>query len=412
LGIKLDKLTLRRFKEQAKMSTFDHVNPLFGSILYLVALRTVSSWTGEENMKSVVLLSLAVVTFVAPAFGGVPLGTAETFAVLGASTVTNTGATKIRGNLGVSPGAAVIGFPPGLVQVGTIHAGDAVAAQAQADLTTAYTAAAALPCKFNLTGKDLGGLTLTPGVYCFKTSAQLTGALVLDFQNSTKARFIFQIGSTLTTASNSTVSLANWANCAPRCRIDWQVGSSATLGTSTTFSGNIMAMASITLTTNVNLCGRALARTGAVTMDTDRVFFMGTLTPPAPANVTGNGQIPVPQPNSTEPDATGTGRASFAFVADPTGKGTFFSYLNYVTGLRIYGLIDHVEVIAIHQDGSPKTVRFSGACHSSLPQCSFAATVEKSDDPDGTGQFGVTIAGRLVEARSPRFISTGQIQFQ
>lgn len=361
-------------------------------------------------MKWAVLLSLAVVPFVAPAFGGAALGTAETFAVLGASTVTNTGATKIRGNLGVSPGTAVVGFPPGLVQVGTIHAADAVAAQAQADLTTAYNAAAALPCKFNLTGHNLGGLTLTPGVYCFNKSAQLTGTLVLDFQSRRNARFIFQIGSTLTTASNSTVSLANWAICAPRCLIDWQVGSSATLGTSTTFSGNIIALASITLTTNVNLCGRALALTGAVTMDTDRVFFMGTLTPPVP--VTGNGQIPVPQPDATDPGATGTGRASFAFIADPTGNGTFFSYLNYVTGLRIYGLIDNVEVIATHSDGSPKTVWFSGACHSSLPQCAFSATVERSGQPGGADQFGVTITGRVAEARSPRFTSSGQIQYR
>jgi Ice-binding-like len=242
-------------------------------------------------MKSLVLLSLTLVSFVAPAFGAITLGTAETFAVLGASTVTNTGATQIRGNLGVSPGTAVVGFPPGVMEVGTIHAGDSVAMQAQADLTTAYNAVAALPCKFNLTGQDLGGLTLTPGVYCFDTSAQLTGALVLDFQGSLKGTFIFQIGSTLTTASNSTVMLAN---CTRQCAVEWQVGSSATLGTSSKFSGNIMAMASITLTTDVKMCGRALARTGAVTMDTDVVFFMGTLTPPRPAEVTGNGQSGYP----------------------------------------------------------------------------------------------------------------------
>jgi type VI secretion system secreted protein VgrG len=163
------------------------------------------------------------------------------------------------------------------MQIGTIHAGDAVALQAQADLTKAYNYAAAMPCDFNLTGEDLGGLTLTPGVYCFDTSAQLTGALALDFQGGSNSSFIFQVGSTLTTASNSVVSLTN---CTQRCLVVWQVGSSATLGTSTKFSGDIMAMASITLTTDVNLCGRALALTGAVTMDTDVVFFMGSLTPP------------------------------------------------------------------------------------------------------------------------------------
>jgi hypothetical protein len=366
----------------------------------------------EGDMNSFIPLSLTALTFVVPAFGGINLGTAETFAVLGASTVTNTGTTKIRGDLGVSPGTAVVGFPPGKMEVGTIHAGDAVAARAQADLTTAYRAAKALPCDFNITGQDLGGLTLTPGVYCFDTSAQLTGTLVLDFQSGDDSSFVFQIGSTLTTASNSTVSFVNGENCHHKqCSINWQVGSSATLGTSTTFSGNIMARASITLTTSVSLCGRALARTGAVTMDTDKVFFMGSLAPPGPANVTGNGQIPVPLPNATEPDATGAGRASFAFIADPAGKGTFFSYLNHVTGLRIYGLIDTLQVIAVHPDGSPKTVQFSGACHSSLPECSFSATVEKPNEPGRTEQFGISVTGRLAEARSLRLTSIGQIQF-
>jgi hypothetical protein len=193
------------------------------------------------------------------------------------------------------------------------------------------------------------------------------------------------------------------------CIIVWQVGSSATLGTYSKFSGDILAKASITITTGVNICGRALAETGAVTMDTDIVFFMGTLTPP-PAMVTGHGQIAVPRPNSAEPGATGAGRATFAFITDPTGKGTFFNYLNSVTGIRIYGLIDDVETIAMRGDGSPKTIRFSGACHTSLPQCSFSVTVERSEEPGGSDRFGVTIAGRVAEERSPRFTSGGQIQ--
>ncbi len=236
-------------------------------------------------MKTMALWLLTVLSFTLPASARISLGTAETFAVLGASTVTNTGSTQIRGNLGVSPGTAIVGFPPGIVEVGTIHDGDAVAIQAQADVAVAYTALAGLPCNANLTGQDLGGLTLTPGVYCFDTSAQLTGTLVLDFQNSTKGGFVFQIGSTLTTASSSSVTLAN---CTKHCDIFWEVGSSATLGTSSKFSGNILAVSSITITTNVVMCGRALAQTGAVTMDTDMVFFMGTLTPPTPDELTTN----------------------------------------------------------------------------------------------------------------------------
>jgi Ice-binding-like len=360
-----------------------------------------------EHMKTVIVL-LATIVFVAPAFGGVTLGTAETFAVLGASTVTNTGATKIRGNLGVSPGTQVIGFPPGKMQIGTINAGNAMAAQAQVDLANAYDIAVAKPCDSNLTGEDLGGLTLTPGVYCFDSSAQLTGTLVLDFRKGGKEGFIFQIGSTLTTASSSTITLQN---CTEICPIIWQVGSSATLGTNTKFSGNILAKVSITLTTGVNICGRALAETGAVTMDADIVFFMGSLTSRTPSMVTGSGQVPALEPNTTDPAGASAGAAGFAFIADPTGKGTFFGYLNHATGFRMYGPVDYVEVIATHPDGSPATVRISGVCHASLPQCSFSATVEKSDTPGVADRFGVTITGGMAEVRSPCFTSAGRVQF-
>jgi hypothetical protein len=198
----------------------------------------------------------------------ITLGSAESFAVLAASAVTNTGDTTIGGNLGISPGTAVTGFPPGVFK-GKIYVADAKAMRAQDDVTAAYIAVAAMPCTVDLTGKDLGGLTLTPGVYCFSSTAQLTGKLVLDFQGTTKG-FFFQIGSTLTTASSSYVSVKNFGKPGGG-RVFWQIGSSATLGTTTRFSGNIMALDSITLDTKVKLCGRALARTGAVTLDADRI---------------------------------------------------------------------------------------------------------------------------------------------
>jgi len=216
--------------------------------------------------KSLTLLALG---FAALLYGSsTAVAQLSSFAVLGGSTVTNTNTpTIVTGNLGVSPGSAVTGFPPGIV-IGTIHAADSVAAGAQTELTQLYTNLAHLQCNTVLTGTDLGGLTLTPGVYCFSSSAQLTGTLTLDGQGNSNALFVFQIGSTLTTASASSVLLINSAS---PCGVFWQVGSSATLGTGTALAGNIVALTSITLNTGASLNGRALARNGAVTLDDNNV---------------------------------------------------------------------------------------------------------------------------------------------
>jgi hypothetical protein len=211
-----------------------------------------------------------------PALAQISLGTAQSFAVLGGSTVTNTGPTLINGNLGVSPGSSVTGFPPGVVTGGSIHLNDASAAQAQSDLTTAYNSIAGIPCTVDLTGQNLGGLTLTPGVYCFTSSAQLTGTLTLNALGNPNALFIFKIGSSLTTASTSSVQVINPGT---NCNVFWQVGSSATLGTGTSFVGNILALSSITLTTGANVTGRVLARNGAVTLDTNNVTICAPTSP-------------------------------------------------------------------------------------------------------------------------------------
>lgn len=216
------------------------------------------------------VLGIALLFLSAAAFAQVPLNTAANFAVLGGSTVTNTGPSVVTGNLGVSPGSSVTGFPPGIV-IGTIHNANATAAQAQTDLTAAYNTAAGIACTTDLTGQNLGGLTLTPGVYCFNTSAALTGILTLDLQGNPNAFFLFKIGSTLTTASASTVVLINSGGTACPPNIFWQVGSSATFGTGSAFSGNVLALTSITLTTGASLNGRALARNGAVTLDSNTV---------------------------------------------------------------------------------------------------------------------------------------------
>jgi hypothetical protein len=186
------------------------------------------------------------------------------FSVLAGTTVTNTGSTVVSGDVGVCPGTAVTGFPPGSTG-GTIHIADGVASLAQATLTAGYIDAAGRAGGTSVAG-DLVGQTLTSGVYTSTSSLADSGDLTLDAQGNPSAVFIFQIASTLTTGSGSHIVLANGAKA---CNVFWQVGSSATLGTNSVFKGNIMALTSITITTGVNLEGRALARNGAVTLDTD-----------------------------------------------------------------------------------------------------------------------------------------------
>lgn len=206
-----------------------------------------------------------------PAMGAVapPLGTAQSFAVLGATpNVNNTGPTVVTGDLGVSPAASVVGFPPGTV-IGTIHAADATAASAQSANTTAYGALAGQACNTSFgVPTDLAGMTLVPGVYCFASSASNTGLLQLDGQGNANAVWVFKTVSTLITSSASTVTIINSGQA---CNVFWQVGSSATLGTTTTFVGNILALTDITLQTSASLSGRALAQTGTVTLDSNSV---------------------------------------------------------------------------------------------------------------------------------------------
>ena len=226
---------------------------------------------GKMKVFSLGLLILSVLAVNAHAQG--ILGTAGSFAVLGASTVTNTGATVLNGSLGVSPGSAITGFfgtvendGPGIVvPPGSVQEGNAVAATAQTDATNGFNTLYGLrSSSLNLSGQDLGGLTLGAGVYSFATSAQLTGNLTLDFGGKSNQTIVIDIGSTLTTASGSSVSIVG---AGTNDSVYWVVDSSATLGTTTSFEGNIISLASDSLNTGAtDGCGSVIALTGAVTL--------------------------------------------------------------------------------------------------------------------------------------------------
>ena len=241
----------------------------------------------------------------------VALATSARYSVLAGDTVTNTGDSVLGGSLGVSPGTAVTGFPPGLVvPPGTTDVANAAAAQAKSDLTAAYVDAAGRPVDATTTA-DLANLVLQGGVYSgpSKSPLSLTGPLVLDGAGNAESVFVFQTDSTLITASGSSVSLVNGAQA---CNVFWQVGSSATLGTGSVFTGNILALTSISVANGVLVHGRALARNGAVTLDDD-TFTDASCAPLSQGTTT----------TSTTPSSTTTATtAATGTTATPTGAAT------------------------------------------------------------------------------------------
>ena len=216
--------------------------------------------------RAVIAVSAVLASVALPASAQaapVNLATVGPFVVLGGQAVTNTGPSVLNGALGVSPGTALSGFGLPAVVNGATHNNDGVANQAQADLTTAYNVAAGQAVTADLSGTDLGNRTLTAGAYRYSSSAQLTGPLTLNAQGNPNAQFVFMIGSTLTTASASSVLLVNGAS---PCNVYWQIGSSATLGSTTAFQGNLMALSSISLNNGATVIGRMLARNGQVSL--------------------------------------------------------------------------------------------------------------------------------------------------
>ena len=251
----------------------------------------------------------------------VGLGTADSFAVLAGSGITNTGPSVINGDIGSYPTTSITGFPPGTVN-GTNHGGDADTQGAKSDLVTAYNDAAGRT-PVTTVPTELGGTTLTHGVYSSAAGTfGITGALTLDAEGDSSAVFIFQMASTLTTATASSVVLIGGAQS---CNVFWQVGSSATLGGSTSFRGNILALTSITLVTSATVDGRALARNGAVTLDTNTITTATcaaapTATPtatPTPTPTVAPTATPTVGPTAT-PATTATPAATATATPAPT----------------------------------------------------------------------------------------------
>jgi hypothetical protein len=255
------------FGTSSTIATFTPLVDFVPDTLYVARISTDASDVGGTQMLRDYIFSF---TTAACGQGPVALGAAADFAVLAGSTVTSAGLTSVIGDLGVSPGTAVTGFPPGII-VGAIHAGNPVAAQGEADLTTAYNNAAGRTlCPVTVAG-NLGGQTLPPGLYMSTSSLEISsGDLTLDAGGDPDAVFVFQTASTLTTSPGRQVVLSGGARAG---NVFWQVGTSATIGTTSSFSGTILADQAITLSTGATLNGRALARTAAVTMDSNVIVL-------------------------------------------------------------------------------------------------------------------------------------------
>jgi hypothetical protein len=351
----------------------------------------------------------------------VDLGSAETFAVLGSTGVTNSGATTLLGDFGVFPGTTLpagVTLGPG----GSSHAGDAVAALAAYDTDQAFSELATRDCGTTLptaAGVYAGGILATPGVYCFdQDDVQITGPLTL----TGPGRYIFEVAGTLATTADVLYTPAATAPACNGSSVYWRVGgATASVGAGTSFVGTLLAQ-DVTLGLGAAVDGRVLSHEGDVALNGNAVTACtdGHVFPAYPSiKVTGGGGINVPSPNDPDPDATGTGFANYGFNASPAAAGGLatgsFNYVNHALGnppYHLVGTVNDVDVVAAASDGSAQTVRLSGNC-AQLANCTFVATVQDNGEPGRDDQFGVTIVvnGVVVEQRSMRLVRNGNIQF-
>jgi hypothetical protein len=372
-----------------------------------------------------------------------PLGGAESFAVLSGAAVSNSGASTFAGDVGADAAGSITGITPAMLAPGSsLHEGDAVAVQAHHSASLAYSHLAALACSpaNDKTGQTLGQGTLqslATGVYCFDGDAPLAGTLTLTGTGP----WIFQVGGSLTVAAGASVvapAVVPPGTCSGS-KVFWQVGDNApatpaltTIGAGATLVGNILGLGDITMATGASLDGRAVAigeiagatlSGGNVTLAANVVnaCSYGTALPTAaPFKVTGGGGINVPSdPTETNPEASGSGFANYGFNAQPGVAGAAttgtFNYVNHVVAgnRHVNGPVTDVDVLALNQDATARTVRFSGTCDAFLPACTFSVMVEDNGEPPFNDRFGVTFVsnGTVVEDRAIRRIRAGNIQF-
>jgi len=364
--------------------------------------------TSLERLTRVVVACGFAATVLTPAaaVAQVPnLGSAESFAILAGATVTNSGATSVTGDVGVRPEGSIAGDPMTIAGGGSIHEGDAVAVQALLDASATYDDLEAMSCDTDLTGQNLGGMNLSPGVYCFDADAQLAGGAL----NLTGAGpWIFKIGGALSTTANVTV--AGTAAC-NGSNVFWQVATTASVGDGTSFVGNILAQTGVTLGAGAVLDGRVVASEAAspVTLDANTVVAcsFGEVVPVHdPIKVTGGGQIDV---DGGHPGSF----ANYGFNATPVAEGAtgHLNYRNHVTGLHVNGMVTDADVVTMNVDGSPRMVRFSGTCTAG-PTCTFSVTVEDNGEPAVNDRFGIVVVGSEAdETTADRVVRNGNIQF-